>query len=152
MGAREVIELPRAYVEVEPRSGYLFIIESGQLSNLGEVRRYTSRLDAIARRVALDRALIDARGEVGEPTQDVREAIWHWLTRDLRPIQTIAFVLASDITIARVNMTALSRKSRLRAFDSVQYAQRWLLRDSKLGSATTLPALPHPSPSSPGTG
>ena len=84
MGAREVIELAQAYIEVEPRPGYLFVVETGQLTRLGEVKRYTSRLDAIARRLERNKALIDARGEIGDPPEDVREAMWSWLTDRLR--------------------------------------------------------------------
>lgn len=141
MSSRVVIELPRALVQVEARPGYLFIVESGQLSHMSDLKRYTARLDSMARRLKRSRAVIDARGEIGDPPPAVREAMWTWLTRPERPIQTIAFVLASEMTIARVNMTALSRKASLRAFESVQAAQRWLLRDPRMGSAATMPRI-----------
>ena len=137
MGVREVIELSDAYIEVEARPGYLFVVESGQLTRLGELRRYTARLDAVARRLGRDRALIDARGELGEPPQAVRQAMWAWLCSEDRPIRSFAFVLPSEMAVARVNMTALACKAKLRAFDSVQAAQRWLLRDPRLSSAGT---------------
>ncbi len=137
MGVREVIELSDAYIEVEARPGYLFVVESGQLTRLGELRRYTARLDAVARRLGRDRALIDARGELGEPPQSVRQAMWAWLTGEDRAIRSFAFVLPSEMAVARVNMTALACKARLRAFDSVQAAQRWLLRDPRVSSAGT---------------
>ena len=96
MAAREVIELPQAYVEVEARPGYLFVVETGQLTRLSEVKRYTARLDAIAKRLDRNKALIDARGEIGDPPEDVREAMWTWLTTRERPIHHVAFVLATS--------------------------------------------------------
>ena len=151
MGAREVIELAEAYIEVEPRPGYLFVVETGQLKRLGEVKRYTSRLDAIARRLESTKALIDARGEIGDPPADVREAMWTWLTAPGRVLEHIGFVLPTEMAVARVNMTALSRRASLRAFDSVQGAQRWLLRDPKISTGLTQPAISTtpPPPSGP---
>ena len=141
MGAREVIELPQAYVEVEARPGYLFVVETGQLTRLSEVKRYTARLDAIAKRLERQKALIDARGEIGDPPEDVREAMWTWLTGAERALETVAFVLATEMAVARVNMIALSRRAPLRAFDSVQGAQRWLLRDPKISTGVTQPRI-----------
>jgi len=63
--------------------------------------------------------------------------MWAWLTAEDRPIRSFAFVLPSEMAIARVNMTALACKATLRAFGSVQAAQRWLLRDPRLSSAST---------------
>jgi len=141
MGSREVIELSNAYIEIEARPGYLFVIESGQISRRSELKRYTSRLDAIAKRLERNKALIDARGEVGDPPAEVRDAMWQWLTAEDRAFDFIAFVLPTELAVARVNMTALARKARLRAFDSVQVAQRWLLRDPRISTAGTMPKL-----------
>ncbi|MBX3274378.1 MAG: hypothetical protein KF729_29205 [Sandaracinaceae bacterium] len=149
MSAREVIELSEAYVEVEARPGYLFVVETGQLTRLSEVKRYTARLDAIARRLERTKALIDARGEVGDPPADVREAMWSWLTSSERAFDSIAFVLATEMAVARVNMIALSRRAPLRAFDAVQAAQRWLLRDPKLSGNLTEPRISSSSPPPP---
>ena len=126
---------------MEPRPGYLFVVETGQLTRLGEVKRYTSRLDAIARRLERNKALIDARGEIGDPPEDVREAMWSWLTDRGRVIEHVGFVLATEMAVARVNMTALARRAPLRAFDSVQAAQRWLLRDPKISTGLTQPSI-----------
>jgi len=53
-------------------------------------------------------------------------------------------VLATEMAVARVNMTALSRKASLRAFDAVHAAQRWLLREARLSTAGTEPRLAAP--------
>lgn len=139
MGAREVIELPKAYIEVEARPGYLFVVESGALTRVSHVQRYTARIDAIGKRTDCSKALIDARGEVGDPTEEVREAMWAWLTSPDRVFEFVAFVLPTEMAVARVNMTALSRRAPLRAFESVQAGQRWLLRDPKVSTANTQP-------------
>ncbi len=153
MGAREVIELPDAYVEIEARPGYLFVVETGQLKRVSDVRSYTGRLDAIARRLERGRALIDARGEIGEPPEDVREAMWSWLSGPERALEVIAFVLPTEMAVARVNMIALARRAPLRAFDSVQGAQRWLLRDPRISTGLTQPrissSVPPPEASEP---
>jgi len=147
MSSREVIELPHASIEVEARPGYLFIIETGSLESMSELRRYTARLDAIAERLERDKALIDARGEVGDPTPEIRQAMWSWLTGADRTFERVAFVLPTEMAVARVNMTALSRKASLRAFDAVHAAQRWLLRERTLSTAGTEPRLESSPPS-----
>jgi len=148
MSSREVIELPHALIEVEARPGYLFIIETGSLDSMSELKRYTARLDAMARRLQRTKALIDARGEVGDPSPEIRKAMWEWLTGVDRTFERVAFVLATEMAVARVNMTALSRRAQLRAFDAIHAGQRWLLRDPRLSTAGTEPRIE----SSPPTG
>lgn len=147
MSSREVIELPHALIEVEARPGYLFIIETGSLETLSELRRYTARLDAMAERLERTKALIDARGEVGDPSPEIRKAMWEWLTAHERTFERVAFVLATEMAVARVNMTALSRRAPLRAFDAIHAGQRWLLRDPRLSTAGTEPRLESSPPS-----
>ncbi len=141
MPARHVIDLPQASIEVEARSGYLFVIETGQLRSRGELDRYTREMEMLIGRTGLNKAIIDARGEVGEPAVDVREAMWEWLVSSERGFEMVAFVLPSEMAVARVNMTALSRRATVRAFESVQQAQRWLMR----GTRPTLSASDLPS-------
>ncbi len=146
MAVRHVIDLPQASIEIEERVRYLFVVETGQLRNMAELERYTREIDALIARSGVDKAVIDARGEVGDPPADVRAAMWEWLVSPQRGFTTVAFVLPSEMAVARVNMTALSRRAPIRAFDSVQQAQRWLMRGTRPTlSATDVPTGRAPS-------
>lgn len=134
-------------VEVEERPGYLFIVESGRITGMTDVRRYQSEVDRIVRSSGLRRALIDARGEVGEPAPEVRQAMWDWLLDAERSFDVVAFVLPEGMVTARVNMTALSRGANLRAFETMSAAQRWLAR----GGRTTVADMRPPSSQPPST-
>ena len=59
MFSRETIELPNALIEVEARSGYLFVIETGSLTSLADVRRYCSTMERIIGKTEFDRAIMD---------------------------------------------------------------------------------------------
>src|SRR5262245_14154134 len=136
MPAHEVIALPHARVQVDERPGYLLVVETGTLESVEEVRAYTAALDAIIERTGIKRALIDARGEVGEPDPEARAAMWDWLAALDRGFTMVAFVLPSEMAVARVNMTALSKRAQVRAFDSTHTAQRWLTRGPRSSSVT----------------
>lgn len=136
---RESIEFPHAFIEVEVRAGYLLVIETGALTSLLDVQRYCQAMDRIIGRTKIVRAIIDARGEVGDPPEPVRDAMWQWLTEEGRGFDVVAFVLPTEMAVARVNMTALAKGARLRAFESVMDAQRWLLRGPRFGTRPTLP-------------
>lgn len=142
MAGREIIELPQAFIEVEARSDCLFVVESGRLTSLTDLDRYTRCLDAMIQRTRVKRAVIDARGQLGDSPEDVAEAMWGWHLSETRGFQIVAIVLATEIAVARINMTALSLRANVRAFDGIQPAQRWLARgprfstQAKLGPAT----------------
>ncbi len=137
---RHTIELAQAQVEVEERAGYLFIVESGQLRTLRELHAYTSAVSAVVTESGIDRAIIDARGEVGDPPPEVRAAMWEWLSSPDQGFKLVAFILPTEMAVARVNMTALSRRAPVRAFHSVQEAQRWLTRGPRASSLLAMPA------------
>jgi hypothetical protein len=141
MALRQVIELANGAVEVEERNGYLFVVETGQLRSVREVAAYAKAMQAVITQSGISRALIDARAEVGDPPIEVRNAMWEWLASPDRGFTMVAFVLPSEMAVARVNMTALSRKASVRAFDSVQQATRWLARSTRPGSTVSMPAL-----------
>ncbi len=134
MAKRETIELGRAVVEIEERPGYLLVVETGRLTSLADLRVYHGELERIVRQRKVTRALIDARGEVGDAPPDVREAMWDWLLDPARGFEVVAFVLHASVAVTRVNMTALSRGANLRAFESVSEAQRWLARGGRPSS------------------
>ncbi len=147
MSFREVIQLPHAAVRVEERPGYLFLVESGQLADLAELGTYMERLQAIIERTGIDRAIIDARGEQGDPPPEVRNAMWEWLLAPDRGFTMVAFILGSEMAVARVNMTSLSRRGPVRAFENLKDAQRWLMRGLRTTTAMSLEAFSDPSSS-----
>lgn len=138
MALRRTIELAHAQIEVEERSGYLFVVETGQLRNLRELQAYTTAMDEIVAKSGVDKAIIDARGEVGDPPAEVRTAMWDWLSAHDRGFTLVAFILPSEMAVARVNMTSLSKRAPVRAFQSVQEAQRWLTRGPRASSVMGL--------------
>lgn len=140
MALRRIIELAHAQIEVEERSGYLYVVESGQLRDLRELSGYTSAMDELVAKCGIDKAIIDARGEVGDPPAEVRNGMWDWLMAPDRGFALVAFILPSEMAVARVNMTALSRRAPVRAFESVQDAQRWLTRGPKASSVMGMSA------------
>lgn len=142
---RVVIELPVGRVEVEDHGTYLFLLEQGTLRDLGELAIYTKGLERIIAETGTSKAVIDARAEVGDPPEVVRSAMWKWLTGGGRGFSMVAFVLPTEMAMARVNMTALSRGVNVRAFDSVFSAQRWLVRGGRRTTAATLPSIRPPS-------
>jgi hypothetical protein len=145
----EVLELRNARIQVEERPGYLYLIESGTLKSVQEVAEYAAALEAIIQRTGIARAIIDARDEMGsEAVPDVvRNAMWDWLAAHDRGFQMVAFILPSEMAVARVNMTALARRALVRAFDSVQQAQRWLTRGPRQ-SSMSLSSITPPMPPS----
>jgi hypothetical protein len=136
-----IIQLARAVIEVEKRNGYLFLVETGQLGSVREVLAYANAMQEVIAKSGIDRAVIDARGEEGDPPPEVRAAMWEWLAAPDRGFAKVAFVLSSEMAVARVNMTALSRKAPVRAFDSVHAATRWLTRETRSGSTLAMPAV-----------
>jgi hypothetical protein len=143
----DVIELPNARVQVEERPGYLYLIETGTLKSIQEVGAYAAAIEAIIVRTGIARAIIDARDEIGDPPPEVRHAMWDWLAAPDRGFQMVAFILPSEMAVARVNMTALSRRAQVRAFDNVQQAQRWLTRGPRQ-SSMSIPTIGAPTPPS----
>lgn len=128
MTLREVIQLPHARVVVEARDTHLFLDEKGELRTVDEVERYTRAVDRLIRRTGLKKGVIDARGEIGEPSKAVRDAMWAWILAPDRGFNQVAFVPPTEMAVARVNMTALSHRAFVRAFESDFAAQRWLVR------------------------
>ena len=92
-------------------------------------------MESLGERTATRRLLCDARAERGEPPTSVREAMWGWL-RSQRAFELIAFVVSEEITVARVNMKALSERLGIRAFLGVHEAHRWLARGVKPSTIT----------------
>jgi hypothetical protein len=134
------IELSNGSATLTARADYLLVVEHGTLSTADEVARYTSELETAANRFQLRRLLVDARSETTESAArgEARTGMWRWI-RAQRSFEMIGFVLVDQMMIARVNMTALSEKLPIRAFDSVAEGHRWLARIRR--PSTTMPAM-----------
>lgn len=122
----ETLELGRATVDVEARAGYLYMVEHGLVVTVPEVRAYTRAMERLVERHGIRLALIDARGTEGtEPAPGARDAMWEWLVSGAG-FRQVAFVISNEMTVARVNMLALSARANVRAFSNVPEASRWL--------------------------
>ena len=135
---KETIELPEAIVEVEDHDAFLFLRERGRLRDIGDVEKYTRELARIKALTGRRRAVVDAREERDESTSEIREAMWKWLCDPTQGFEMVAFVLSSEMAVARVNMTALSRGVDVRAFDTLFAAQRWLVRGKRRSTAANM--------------
>ncbi|HHH31054.1 MAG TPA: hypothetical protein ENK57_22285 [Polyangiaceae bacterium] len=145
----QTIELTGGFVEVEIRPGHLFVVATGQLNHMSDFQRYTAMLDAIVQRSGRPKVLLDARGEVGRPPAEVKEAMWRWLTDEDRAIGRLAYVLATDRAVEGVNAIAEERGASVRAFATVGAASAWLLRDTERAWAPTEPRALEPRPPEP---
>lgn len=134
------IELLNGSATMTPRADYLLVVEHGTLATSGEATRYTSELEQAAERFLMKRLLVDARSETTEVDAkgDARSAMWRWI-RTQRVFEMIGFILVDEMTIARVNMTALSERLPVRAFASVSDGHRWLAKVRR--SSTGMPAV-----------
>lgn len=141
------IELSSGSATLTARADYLLVVEHGTLVTSEEVLRYVSELDVAGQRYHLRRLLVDARSESDEAESrgDARSAMWRWI-RTQKTFDMIGFVLRDEMTIARVNMTALSERLVVRAFVAVADGHRWLARQRL--SSTAMPAAVRPVPSS----
>lgn len=133
------IELSSGSATLTARADYLLVVEHGTLLTSDEVLRYVTELDTAGQRFHLRRLLVDARSESEESESrgDARSAMWRWI-RTQRTFDQIGFVLRDEMTIARVNMTALSERLSVRAFIAVADGHRWLARPRP--SSTAIPA------------
>lgn len=133
------IELASGSATMTARADYLLVVEHGTLASGEEALRYVTELELAAQRYQLRRLLVDARSEVDEIDSrgDARGAMWRWI-RTQRVFDMIGYVLRDEMTIARVNMTALSERLPVRAFAGVAEGHRWLAKQR--ASSTAIPA------------
>lgn len=124
------LELSSGKFAIEPRQGYLHVIHAGSLATEDEVHVYSLAIEREAARSRVRRVLVDARAEMAEERVDVRTALWRWLGMT-RALDGIAIVARDTLTATRINMTALSQRLSIRAFDDPTGAVRWLTRVSR---------------------
>lgn len=95
-----------------------------RLDHADAVARLLGAIDDALLRTTFERVMFDLRGVDGHD-ELVREAMWTWASE--RMLAAVSVVVDGEMTRVRTNMTALSRKVRLRAFldeaDAVQWMQ-----------------------------
>lgn len=124
------IELTAGQFAVEPRQGYLHVVHPGSLATEDEVYVYSLAIEREAARSHVRRLLVDARAEQSEERPEVRTALWRWLGMT-RTLDAIAIVARDALVATRINMTALSQRLSIRAYDDPTSAVRWLTRSSR---------------------
>ncbi len=112
---------------MEARQGYLLVVHAGSLASEEEVYVYSLAIEREAARHKVRRVLIDARAEASEEKHEVRTALWRWLSMT-RALDGIAIVARDTLAATRINMTALSQRLSIRAYDEPTTAVRWLTR------------------------
>jgi hypothetical protein len=124
---RETVHLKSSRFDVDERDGYLHIVAIGILSSLEQVAECNAAFSRLMSERGTRRALLDARGQQGEPPPEVRAAVWDWFKSD-RAFETVAYVVpeSEGMKAARINMTAVALGMNLRAFVSVIEAHRFL--------------------------
>lgn len=94
------------------------------LQTSDEVDRLLVKVEAALGRAGYERVLFDFRGIKDRHPEQVREAMWTWAAR--HPGFAIAIVVDSEMARVSTNMTALSRRVRLRSFMDETEARAWL--------------------------
>lgn len=94
-----------------------------RLDEAGHVERLLRAVDEALVRTSFERVLFDHRGIEGHD-EAMRDAMWTWAAE--RMLSAVAVVVDGEMTRVRTNMTALSRKVRLRAFLDENDAVQWM--------------------------
>ncbi|MGF1469405.1 MAG: hypothetical protein ACFCGT_25070 [Sandaracinaceae bacterium] len=127
MSGRALVELSFGELEVEERPGYLLLAEAGSLTTTGDLAEYVEVLEGIMADYGARKAILDVRGQIGDFGAAVHERLWRWLESG-RAFRRLALLVATDLTMAEVNLTAMRREAPVRAFVRLTEAQRWLLQ------------------------
>jgi len=110
-------------LRVEDAERFVRVVMHARLKTAADVERLLANVEGALGRTTYERVLFDYRGIESHP-EEVREAMWTWATK--HPKLAIALVVDSEMTRVGTNMTALSRRVRLRAFMDEDEARKWL--------------------------
>ena len=132
----EAIDEGGTLVQIERRADHLHAVAMGRVTSLSQLERCRRRVDRFAQASELDRALLDARGLVGEVEHDAADRFWGWLTEPERVVRRWALVLPRATEVAELNARAAAERASVRAFSTVQIARCWLLRDARQTATT----------------
>lgn len=113
--------------ELEPGTGYLLVVEHGQLGSADAMVAYLDEVERHAQRAGVERALFDARQDPPPTRGDESVGLARWdYWADKTRLSAIAVLFKSEIAEARVNMTARARRVNVRAFLDRTAAEEWL--------------------------
>ena len=96
---------------IEDGDQFVRVALHGRLDDAGDVDRLLKAVDAALTRTAFER-------------EAVRDTMWTWASD--RMLAAVAVVVDGEMTRVRTNMTALSRKVRMRAFLDESDAVQWM--------------------------
>ena len=108
---------------IEDGDQFVRVALHSRLDDAGDVDRLLKAVDAALTRTAFERVLFDYRG-IDSHGEAVRDTMWTWASD--RMLAAVAVVVDGEMTRVRTNMTALSRKVRMRAFLDESDAVQWM--------------------------
>ncbi len=125
---RELYQIGDFRAEIESREGYILIAETGRIDEAEAMRQYLEVIRLFGARTGHTRVLFDAREPLASAPGDLgaRDARWDFFCGQRR-LTRHAVVVASELAMMRVNMTARSKRAQVRAFLDLEGAHRWLV-------------------------
>jgi hypothetical protein len=96
----------------------------GCLDSLAQMRGFQHAIEAVLMKTRLRRAIFDNR-DTEAPTDQIRDAMFAWVAAS-GCFDAVALVVESVELANRVDMNALARRVRMRAFGSIDAAAEWL--------------------------
>ena len=122
--ARTLWSLPHNY-SIDERGDHMWVSQSGLLETVEAALELQRAVEARVKATGIDLIVFDNR-QTDPVTPEVRESMFSWATQKTGPFHRVALLLQSDLSAVRVNMDALGRKAKLRAFASSIEAVDWL--------------------------
>lgn len=126
-------DAPEPPFDIADGEGILRVKQRRPLANPADARAGQMLLEQGLDRYGVKRVLLD-QSAIGSHAEDVREAMWKW-AQSSGKVEAIALVLADELSGVIANMTAVSRKVKLRAFTELDTAEDWL-RKTVIGHTT----------------
>ena len=120
----DVAETEHQY-RLEVFTDTLLVWQSGAPASMLELREFQQEIDRVRVESDVHRALFDNR-QTTAPIDEIRDAMLAWVCEPGR-FDALAVVLQSEMLVVRLNMDALAQRVRMRAFDSIAAAQKWLV-------------------------
>jgi hypothetical protein len=108
---------------LEPRPGYLLVVQHGCLESLDVARDLQLRVERACAKQGADRRVLFDNRDTDEPAQEIRESMFAWAVASF---ERVALLLRSDLKAVRTNMDALSRRAHVRGFVEENEATVWL--------------------------
>lgn len=102
----------------------MWVVQSGLLETVEDALELQRTVEARVKATGIDLAVFDNRETEPVPPQ-VRETMFAWASKG-GPFHRVALLLTSDLAAVRVNMDALARQVKLRAFGNADEAVDWL--------------------------